>query len=69
MPGLDGTGPRGAGSMTGGGRGYCAVHLNGEDAGRGSGRLGLGRRMGRGRGNCFRVLRDEQSIDQRKKAI
>ena len=25
MPGFDGTGPRGMGSMTGGGRGYCAV--------------------------------------------
>jgi hypothetical protein len=25
MPGFDGTGPRGAGPMTGGGRGYCAV--------------------------------------------
>jgi len=27
MPGFDGTGPRGMGSMTGGGRGYCAVLL------------------------------------------
>ena len=25
MPGFDGTGPSGAGPMTGGGRGYCAV--------------------------------------------
>ena len=25
MPGFDGTGPRGMGPMTGGGRGYCAV--------------------------------------------
>ena len=25
MPGFDGTGPRGTGPMTGGGRGYCAV--------------------------------------------
>jgi len=25
MPGLDGTGPRGLGSMTGGGRGHCRV--------------------------------------------
>lgn len=24
MPGLDGTGPRGMGSMTGGGRGFCS---------------------------------------------
>ena len=28
MPGFDGTGPRGMGSMTGGGRGFCAVPLN-----------------------------------------
>jgi len=25
MPGYDGTGPRGEGPMTGGGRGYCVV--------------------------------------------
>lgn len=25
MPGFDGTGPRGMGPMTGGGRGYCAL--------------------------------------------
>ena len=27
MPGFDGTGPRGRGSMTGGGRGFCALPL------------------------------------------
>ena len=27
MPGFDGTGPRGTGSMTGRGRGYCAVPI------------------------------------------
>jgi len=27
MPGLDGTGPRGMGPMTGGGRGYCVLPL------------------------------------------
>ena len=27
MPGFNGTGPRGMGPMTGGGRGYCAVLL------------------------------------------
>ena len=27
MPGLDGTGPRGMGPMTGGGRGFCAIPL------------------------------------------
>ncbi len=28
MPGFDGTGPRGEGPMTGGGRGYCALPVN-----------------------------------------
>ncbi len=28
MPGFDGTGPRGMGPMTGGGRGFCAVPLS-----------------------------------------
>ena len=28
MPGFDGTGPRGMGPMTGGGRGYCVVPLS-----------------------------------------
>ena len=27
MPGFDGTGPRGMGPMTGGGRGFCAIQL------------------------------------------
>lgn len=27
MPGFDGSGPRGSGPLTGGGRGYCAVVL------------------------------------------
>jgi len=29
MPGFDGTGPRGMGPMTGGGRGFCAMPLQG----------------------------------------
>jgi len=29
MPGFDGTGPRGMGPMTGGGRGFCALPLPG----------------------------------------
>ena len=28
MPGFDGTGPRGRGPMTGGGRGFCVVPLS-----------------------------------------
>lgn len=36
MPGFDGTGPRGAGPMTGRGEGYCAVEVTG------SGRIGGG---------------------------
>ena len=28
MPGFDGTGPRGMGPMTGGGRGYCVIQLS-----------------------------------------
>ncbi len=30
MPGFDGTGPRGMGPMTGGGRGMCVVNLSAE---------------------------------------
>ena len=30
MPGFDGTGPRGEGSMTGGGRGYCVLPYTGD---------------------------------------
>jgi len=33
MPGFDGTGPRGLGPFTGGGRGYCALRLAGPDLG------------------------------------
>ena len=31
MPGLDGTGPRGLGPMTGGGRGLCVLKMAGLD--------------------------------------
>ncbi|MBU2257736.1 MAG: DUF5320 domain-containing protein [Candidatus Omnitrophica bacterium] len=54
MPGYDGTGPRGQGSMTGGGRGYCVMPVG--EAGKESGKVvfeGGGR--GRGRRNCFYV--------------
>ena len=52
MPGYDGTGPRGAGPMTGGGRGFCAVPLGGRFLGRGRA-SSFGRpfgMFGRGRG-------------------
>ena len=35
MPGFDGTGPQGMGSMTGGGRGYCAMPVGNRFLGRG----------------------------------
>lgn len=45
MPGFDGTGPQGAGPMTGGGRGFCnpAANIYGR-------RQGFGRGFGRGFG-------------------
>ena len=51
MPGFDGTGPRGLGPMTGGGRGFCNPYMGGMRSpfmGRGFGRgFGMGRGMGR----------------------
>ncbi|MFC2105776.1 DUF5320 domain-containing protein [Candidatus Bipolaricaulota bacterium] len=35
MPGFDRTGPRGAGAMTGGGRGFCAIPVGNRFVGRG----------------------------------
>jgi len=51
MPRFDGTGPMGAGPMTGGGRGYCAD----QDAGfqSFSGRQGFSRGYGAGRGRRY----------------
>lgn len=49
MPGFDGTGPQGAGPMTGGARGYCNPATAGY-APRYGMRLGYGRGLGRGRG-------------------
>jgi hypothetical protein len=66
MPGLDGTGPRGEGPMTGGARGYCAPSADQVPQGprgarflSGLGRLnplrGAGRgSRGRNRGCCHR---------------
>lgn len=52
MPGRNGTGPVGAGPMTGRGFGVCAGGAPGYGAGRGLG-LGLGWRGGRGYGRGF----------------
>ena len=49
MPGFDGTGPQGAGPMTGGARGYCNPATAGY-APRYGMRQGYGRGLGRGRG-------------------
>lgn len=49
MPGFDGTGPRGAGPMTGGARGYCNA-----DRAVGSANMPRGRGYGRGYGRGFR---------------
>jgi len=53
MPGFDGTGPKGQGAMTGGGRGYCAVALNGAGVMSVNNRCFYGRGGGRGFRNCF----------------
>ena len=49
MPGYDGTGPTGQGSMTGRGMGYCAVGITPEFARPLAGGMGFGLRRGR----CF----------------
>ena len=49
MPGFSGTGPMGAGPMTGGGRGYCGANATPRFQSS-SGRTGYGGRGGRGRG-------------------
>jgi len=66
MPGFDGTGPRGMGPMTGGGRGFCASPVYGPRPGYGAGYglptwggrcgrfgRGMGRGMGIGRGMAY----------------
>ncbi len=50
MPGFNGTGPRGAGPMTGGGRGCCTDARSGFQGSFGG--TDLGSRGGRGRGRC-----------------
>ncbi len=49
MPGFDGTGPQGAGPMTGGARGYCNA-----DGAIGSANMPRGGGYGRGYGRGFR---------------
>jgi hypothetical protein len=49
MPGFNGTGPRGMGPMTAGGRGFCNPYSSMYGTGFGY-RPGFGRPMGRGRG-------------------
>ena len=53
MPGFDGTGPRGQGSMSGGARGYCVAELNDAGVGPINGRRLYGRGGGHGNRNCF----------------
>ncbi len=50
MPGFDGTGPRGQGPFTGGGRGYCAGYPVSGYMNPVPGRGGFARGFGRGRG-------------------
>ena len=50
MPGFDGTGPRGQGPLTGGGRGFCAVPMRGTGYYRPYGGRFFGGGRGRGRG-------------------
>jgi len=54
MPGFNGTGPRGQGAMTGGGRGYCVMPIGEVERSFGRGAFGP-RGGGRGRRNCFYV--------------
>ncbi|HAU31364.1 MAG: Uncharacterized protein XD78_2224 [Desulfotomaculum sp. 46_296] len=68
MPGRDGTGPMGRGSMTGRGLGFCGANISRYGAGFGFG-LGLGCRRGFGRrfdGN-FKV--DQTSLQTQKELL
>ena len=63
MPGFDGTGPSGMGSMTGGARGFCASPAYGARPGyaMGLGWGGRGRGFGRGVGRGFAYGQAAQS--------
>lgn len=52
MPGFDGTGPKGQGPMTGGGRGYCAIPVS-INRPMYPGRRFFGRGGGRGQRNWY----------------
>ena len=72
MPGFDGTGPSGAGSMMGRGFGPCAMSVGGRGLG-----FGSRKRFGRGRGlGCYfgwgqpRTQQDQvQSLKDYKQAL
>jgi hypothetical protein len=71
MPGRDGTGPMGAGSMTGRGLGYC-TGVNAIRYGAGSGRgmgLGLACRRGFGRGYGRGFAADEINPKTQKELL
>jgi len=53
MPGFDGTGPRGQGSMSGGARGYCVAELSDAGVKPINSRRLYGRGGGHGNKNCF----------------
>jgi hypothetical protein len=61
MPGKDGTGPLGQGSMTGGGFGYCRSEVIGRQYGV-RGRGGIGRGCGFGRGFRNRSCYPDQNL-------
>ncbi|MFA5384011.1 MAG: DUF5320 domain-containing protein [Eubacteriales bacterium] len=74
MPGRDGTGPLGRGSMTGRGLGFCKANAARYGAGFGLG-LGLGcrRGFGRGSGRWFNVgrtsLQTQKELLQEQKDV
>ena len=77
MPGKDGTGPMGAGAMTGRGRGGCAsASANGQTLGAGAGcqrRAGRGGMHGRGFGRGFAgvspAATQKEALEQQRVAL
>ncbi len=64
MPGFDGTGPRGAGPMTGGARGYCNA-----DRAVGSANMPRGRGYGRGYGEVSGGVMVPEATRRRQRRI